>query len=149
MLQKLKRKGYYKHLRKFNADSKSKYSRIKNHYEQAIKTKNANYNKKLLLLYRNDVKLLWKTKNDIIGRSKMSSSLNCLEVDDAKLTNMQDIANAFNSHFSAIAKNLLAQNQPSQSSSTTSFTDFNNRNTFFIHPITAQEIKCIILTIKP
>ena len=62
---------------------------------------------------------------------------------------MQDIANAFNSHFSATAKNLLVQNQISQSSSTTSVTNFNNHNTFFINPITAQEIKCIIYTIKP
>ena len=61
----------------------------------------------------------------------MTSSPNCIEVDDAKLTNTQHIANAFNSHFSAISKNLLAQNQPSQSSSTTSFTSFNNHNSFF------------------
>ena len=39
LLQKLKRKAYYKHLRKSNADSRSKYSTIKNHYEQVIKPK--------------------------------------------------------------------------------------------------------------
>ena len=37
LLQKLKRKAYYKHLRKSNADSKSKYSTIKNHYERVKK----------------------------------------------------------------------------------------------------------------
>ena len=79
----------------------------------------------------------------------MTSLPNCNEVDDAKLTNTQDIANAFNSHFSAFAKNLLAQNQPSQSSSTTSFANFNNYSIFFINPITAQEIKRIIHIIKP
>ena len=110
LLQKLKRKAYYKHLRKSNADSKSKYSTIKNHYERVIKTKKANYYKKLLQSYRNDVKMVSKTINEIISRSKMTSSPNCIEVDDAKLTNTQDIANAFNLHFSAIAKNLLAQN---------------------------------------
>ena len=146
---KLKRKAYYKHLRKSNADSKSKYSRIKNHYERVIKTKKANYYKKLLQSYRNDVKMVWKTINEIIDRSKMTCSPNCIQVDDTKLTNTQDIANAFNLHFSAIAKNLLAQNQPSQSSSTSSFTNFNNHSTFFINPITAQEIKRIIYTIKP
>ena len=73
----------------------------------------------------------------------------CIEVDDAKLTNTQDIADAFNLHFSAVAKNLLAQNQPCQSSSTTSFTNFNNHNTFFINPIPALEIKCMIYTKKP
>ena len=114
-----------------------------------IKTKKANYYKKLLLSYRNNVKMVWKTINEIIGRSKMTSSPNCIEVDDAKLTNTQDIANAFNSHFSAIAKNLLAQNQPSQSSSTTSFINFNNHSTILINPITSQEIKHIIYTIKP
>ena len=79
----------------------------------------------------------------------MTSSPNCIEVDDAKLTNTQDIAKAFNSHFSAIAKNLAAQNQLSQSSSTTSFTNFNNHSTFFVNPITAQKIKRLIYTIKP
>ena len=79
----------------------------------------------------------------------MTSLPNGFEVDDAELTNTQDIASAFNSHFSAFAKNLLAQNQPSQSSSITSFTNFNNHNTFFIDPITAKEIKRIIYTIKP
>ena len=149
LLQKLKRKAYYKHLRKSNADSKSKYSTIKNHYERVIKTKKANYYKKLLQSYLNDVEMVWKTINEIIGRSKMTSSPNWIEVDDAKLTNTQDIANAFNLHFSAIAKNLLVQNQPSKSSSTSSFTNFNNHSTFFINPITAQEIKRIIYTIKP
>ena len=149
LLQKLKRKAYYKHQRKSNTDSKPKYSRIKNHYERVIKTKKANYYKKLLQSYRNDVKMVWKTINEIIVRSKMTSSPNCIEVDDAKLTNTQDIANGFNLHFSAIAKNLLAQNQPSQSSSTSSFTSFNNHSTFFINSITAQEIKRIIYTIKP
>ena len=79
----------------------------------------------------------------------MTSSPNCIEVDDAKLTNTQGIANVFNLHFSAIAKNLLALNHPSQSSSNSSFTNFNNHSTFFINPITAQEIKLIIYTIKP
>ena len=79
----------------------------------------------------------------------MTSSPNCIEVKDAKLTNTQDVANAFNSHFSAIAKNLLAQNQPSQFSTTTSFTNFNNHNIFFINPITAQKTKRIIYPIKP
>ena len=73
-----------------------------------IKTKKANYYKKLLLSYRNDVNLLWKTINEIIGRSKMTNSPNCIKVDDAKLTHTEDIANAFNSRFSTIAKNLLA-----------------------------------------
>ena len=141
-------KFIYKHLRKSNADSELEYSRIRNHHEPVIKTKKANYYKKLLLSYRNDVKLLWKTINKIIGRSKMTNSPNCVEDDDAKLTNTQDISNAFNSRFSAIAKNLLVQNQPSQSSFPTSFTNFTNHNTFFINPITAQEIKRIIYTIK-
>ena len=149
LLQKLKRKAYYKHLGKTNADSKSKYSTIKNHYERVIKTKKANYYKKLLQSYRNDIKMVRKTINEIIGRSKMTSSPKCIEIDDAKLTNTQDIANAINLHFSAIAKNLLAQNHPSQSLSTTSFTNFNNHSSFFINPITAQEIKCIIYTTKP
>ena len=51
----------------------------------------------------------------------MTSLPNCIEVDGAKLTNTQDIADAFNSHFSTIAKNLPAQNQPFQTSSTTFF----------------------------
>ena len=73
----------------------------------------------------------------------MTSSPNCIEVDDAKLTNTQHVADAFNSHVLTIAKNLLAQNQPSQTSFITSFTNFNNLNTFFINPITTQEIKRI------
>ena len=54
-----------------NANSKLEYSRIKNHYERTKKDKNqkANHRKKLLLSYHNDVKLLWKTVNEIIGRS--------------------------------------------------------------------------------
>ena len=96
------------------------------------------------------VKLRWKTSNEIISHSKMTSLPNCIEVDDAKLTNTQDIENyAFNSHFSTIAKNMQAQNQPSQNSSTTSFTNFNYYNTFYINPISAQEIKRIIYTVKP
>ena len=66
----------------------------------------------------------------------MNSLPNCMGVDDAKLTKTQNIANAFNSHFPTIAKNLLAQNKPSQSSSTIFVTNFKNHNTFFINPIT-------------
>ena len=74
---------------------------------------------------------------------------NCIEVDNAKLTNTQHFAYIFNTHFSIIAKNLLAQNQPSQSSSTTSLTHFNNHNTFFINCISAQKIKRMIYNTKP
>ena len=79
----------------------------------------------------------------------MTCSPNCIEVHNAKLTNKQQFAYTFNTHFSIIAKNLLAQNQPSQSSSTTSLTHFNNHNTFFINCISAQKIKRMISTTKP
>ena len=74
----------------------------------------------------------------------MTSLPKSIEVDDAKVTNLQGIADAFNLHFSTNTKNLLAQNQPSQISSTASFTNFNYYNTFFINPIFSQEIKRII-----
>ena len=90
--------------------------------------------------------MVWKTINEIFVRSKMTSLPNRIEVDDAKLTNTQDAAYAFNSHVSIVGKNLLAQNQPSETSSTTSFTNFNNPNTFFINPITNREIKHKICT---
>ena len=124
------------------------YSTIQNHHERVIKTKKANHYEKLLLSYRNEVKLRSITVNKIIGRLIMTISPNRGEVNDAKLINTQDIANAFNWHFLSIAKNLLAQNQPFQSSFTTSFTNFNNHNTCFINPITTQEIKRIIYTMK-
>ena len=40
----------------------------------------------------------------------MISLPNRIEIDEAKLPNMQDIAVAFNLHFSPIVKNLLPQN---------------------------------------
>ena len=52
-------------------------------------------------------------KWDFTGWSKMTSLPNCIEVDQAKPTNTQDIADDFNIHFSTFAKNRLAQNQPS------------------------------------
>ena len=90
------------------------------------------------------MKLLWKTINEIICQSKMTSLPNCVEVEDAKVTNSQDIAYVFNSRFLTNAKNLLAQNQPLQISCTASFTNFNYYNTFFIYPIFSQEIELII-----
>ena len=44
-LKKLKRKAYFKILKKSNVFSKTEYNKIKNHYERVIKTKKAKYYK--------------------------------------------------------------------------------------------------------
>ena len=54
--------------------------------------------------------------NEIFGRFKKISSPNCIEADDANLTNTQDIADVFDSIFQLLPKICLHKTSPSQSS---------------------------------
>jgi len=114
-----------------------------------IKIKKANHYKNLLLSHRNNLKSLWKIINEIVGRCKITCTPNCIEVNNARITDSQEIANAFNSFFTGMAKNLHAQNQPSNLNSTKPFKKFLVKNSFFFNPITCHEIKHIVYTIKP
>ena len=147
LLQKEKRTAYLQFLCNNNPESQSAYHKIRNHYETVIKTKKSQqYFQKLLASCQNDLKRTWSVINDILGK-KTSTLPNCLKHNDKLLTDLIEIAELFNDHFSSIASKLKSQ---------TEFTSQPNElklpkisSSFFFMPTTAYEVKKMISTTKP
>ena len=107
-LKKLKRKAYFKFLKKSVVFSKTEYNKIKNHYERVIRTKKAKYYKQELEKYQTDARSLCNTINKIVGKS-CYKPLNCVEVNNTIVCDEYKIADHFNTYFSCIAKKLTTQ----------------------------------------
>ena len=75
-----------------------------------IRTKKANYYKKRLISHRNDSKSLWLTINEIMGKH-CNKTPNGIELDNERITDEQQIAEAFNCYFAAIGNDTSPQHQ--------------------------------------
>ena len=146
-LKKLKRKVYFKFLKKSDVFSKAEYNKIKNDYERVIKTKKDNNSKQQLKKYRPDAKSLWNIINKIVGKSCYKYP-NYVEVNNTIVFDEQNKADYFNTSFSSTAKKLSTQ-LPPPNQQNISLKNSNTKNSFFFNPMTISEIKRIILSLTP
>ena len=68
------------------------------------------YFDKIFIAYRSDMKKTWRTINETLNRNKKSSNVPSLFYDNGRtLSNMKEIANAFNVYFANIGEKLASE----------------------------------------
>ena len=78
--------------------------------QKNIKEAKRIYFDKIFIAYRSDMKKTWRTINETLNRNKKSSNVPSLFYDNGRtLSNMKEIANAFNVYFANIGEKLASE----------------------------------------
>ena len=113
-----------------------------------IKSAKKKYYEELFLSMKNNIRKTWKVINSIISNKTNSDkvSIQSLVIDGVTLTSNEDIAMAFNSHFSSVGKK-IDESLP-HSDENLSFLDYMSfstpTNSFFLSPILPHEVASVI-----
>ncbi|XP_077976386.1 uncharacterized protein LOC144432146 [Styela clava] len=147
-LNKVKQKLYKKLINNKNIDDKHKshYNECRNLYARLLHKKKSSYYMSKFASHKGNIKAVWKTINELIGKNKNNS---CPLI-ELECSNTQ-IANKFNEHFSQVAQRLL-DNMPQPASCDKNYISYLGRqesSSMFLRPTTALEIKNIIREMKP
>ena len=95
---------------------------------------------------KNNSKKVWSGINDIIQKQKKRSQDFCLPINGKLTTNKKIIANCFNEYFTTVAQKLVDKMKPA-TKHCRDYLKTPNTKSFFIQPITPQEINDLIANI--
>ena len=146
---KRKQRLYENFLRNKTTKNEQIYKKYRNNYNKNLKLAKRLYISDLLIKYRKDIKMTWRTINDLIGKKKEAKDnfpKNILykgKIIDSK----SGIADAFNNFFATIGSDLAKKIPGSESS----FADFLDRveKDMSIKDITSDELKVAISNLEP
>lgn len=143
---KTKNKLYHLKQKTHNLDDELRYKCYKNNLTKLIRKAERDYYQKRLDENKSNLKKSWQILNDIIAKSKRSSSCSQFYCGDKIITSKIDIANKFNSFFINVGPS-LAKQIPIDSRSPIQYMTKNNQ-TMAIIPATESEIINIIKDLK-
>ena len=131
-----------------NIVDKQYYIRYRNTYNCTVRTSKKLYYRRELAKAGGDSRRMWEILKECTGLTKKSTNIDKLIINQQEINSNVEIANAFNSHFSSIGRNLT----PLIPVTDKHFSDYlpppRNR-TFFLAPITPDTMLNYILAIKP
>ena len=146
---KRKQRLYENFLRNKTVRNENIYKTYRNNYNRNLRLAKRLYVSDLLTKYKKDIKMTWRTVNDLIGRKKEGNSNfpNRIVVKNKNLTSKSEIADAFNDFFATIGSN-LAKKIPD---SDTPFTAFLSRveEEMKIKDLSDEELKVAISNLEP
>ena len=152
-LIKTKDKTYQKFIKEDNISVKEQiYSRYKQQKNEITKltrnSKKMHYNE-YFSKNSSNLKKLWVGVNQIINKNKNSNNPPvCIEIDIEgnvnTITNPQDIANAFNSHYTKVAEKILSKRKYNGNKSYRSYLKSSNPHSFMMKPTSPTEVEDII-----
>ena len=128
-----------------------KYKRYRNILCKCLKDAEVAYYKELFDNTRNSAYHLWNELGKIInpGKRKKDSGISKLLYEGRCLKNNEDISNCMNKFFCSVGKKLQ---EKIPSNNTTSFKDYlpaRTESSFYIIPVSTEEIKCEISKLNP
>ena len=131
------------------ASTEQLYKKYRNNFNKNLKLAKKLYISDLLTKYRGDIKMTWRTINDLIGKKKEAKDTfpkNILH-GGKNIDSKSKIADVFNNFFSKVGSE-LAKNIPD---SDTPFTNFLERieNDMSIKDITSDELKVAFMKLEP
>lgn len=130
-----------------NETKKSNYKNYVKTLNKIINKAKTDHDKKLIEKNLGNQRNLWKIINNKIGKNgKSNSDISYLKVNDKKIHDPDEIADKLNNHFSTIGDK-LRQKIVTPLNEELKMPEINT-NTFFIRPITEQEVKQTILNLK-
>lgn len=132
---------------KLGVVSFSVYREINNRLSKMIKKAKANYYSRKLLETRSDIKKTWKTINSITNRTKSKSNdITLVDGEGGDVYESGEISNMFCNYFSSVATD-LNNNIPDSNTNPMNYMPPRIRDSFFVAPSTATEIKKLVLSL--
>ena len=146
---KRKQRLYENFLRNKTAKNEQIYKNYRNNYNKNVKVAKKLYISDLLTKYRKDVKMTWRTINDLIGKKKVNNNMFPKNIfhDGKEVSSKREIANVFNTFFSSIGSDLASKIPDSE----IPFTTFLNRidKDMVSKDISNDELKVAISNLEP
>ena len=146
-MSSIKTKSQYFKLVKMGLMDVGHYNSYKNKLTKVIRVAKEAYFKNLFKTNRSNLKKVWSTLKDLLGKRNKHGGVKEVVVDGSVCSLDVDIANSFNKYFSSVGTNLDSQLPASNSH----FSDFMcpiSSHSFFIKPTSPDEISEIILSLK-
>ena len=129
---------YKNYLETGEYDILAQYRVLRNEINKDIRRSKQIYHKSKINQVRNNLKRLWKEINNIIGKSNYNSLPSIMrDTKNKKVSNNFDIAQAFNTHYSKVAPNLL--NDMKQGCNPLSYLN-SSQNSFYFKPTDYLEV---------
>lgn len=125
------------------------YKTFNSIYNKTIRAAKQTYYKNILNNHKTDTKRTWKILNESIQKRSTKPNLsNKFLINGTDTENSQIIAHEFNKYFANIGKQ-VNNSVPHSDRQFTEFLTGNYPNNFFMNPVVAEEIKQLILKMKP
>ena len=140
-----KRSSYFKSL-KLGQITVQMYNAYRNHVTKAIRDSKKTYYSNIFDNSSNDPKKTWSTIKEILGH-KGSSGVEKLVEDGSEICHAREIAQIFNCYFATVGSK-LAEKIPVSNVSPVSFVSANQNSSFFLSPVSPNEISNIIQNLK-
>ena len=141
-----------KYLRKFNRthslDMEYLYKKFRNKVVSEIRKSRNEYYAEYFTKHKTNMKILWSGIRSIINsKSNIGSGISCLTHNGVKVDDSKQMANIFNNVFVNTAKK-INENIPRTKTSPLEYLSSQNESSFFISPVSHEEIKVIINSLK-
>mgnify|MGYP001554836917 CR=1 FL=1 len=128
-----------------NPNAQTRFIAYRNLYNKIRKTAKNNHYKELFNEFKTDIKKTWQLIHTLTGYKNTSKeTIKALNVNNALITNPQDIVEAFAAHFASVSTNTHTQPFNAQDHTHIAST----AATFFLQPTTHTEILAIINSLK-
>ena len=147
---KTKLKLYRKSIGKSKESREHKtFASYRNYYNKLKRITKQNYYSEQLEIYRNDTRQTWKLLKEVIGKTNNKSKISeIFKIDNTTTTNRTKIADGFCKYFSEIGPK-TASNIPTSNKAFHEFLNTPNAKSIFLSPTDPDEIRRIIMQIKP
>ena len=144
---KIKNQLYLKQLRYRTCENITMYKVYKGNLTKLMRRmERAHYNE-LIEENKKNSKKLWSIIKSVVNNKKTSSTPTQFRINNNLVNNRELIANSFNSYFSNVGKD-LAEKIPITAQNPLSYITESNSNSIFLTPVTSEEVKRIILSLK-
>ena len=133
---------YQKYIFHQTEENKTIYKLYKNKLRSMIRKAEADYYKESFNSKIHSMKEMWKELGNLLNsnKTKNNNSISKLIINNEELTNNKDIANALNTHFTTIGKNLADKVIPQENNSFKAYLTDPIKCSLFLRPTNSDEI---------
>ena len=131
---------YQKYIFHQTEENKTVYKLYKNKLRSMIRKAEAEYYKESFNSKIHNMKEIWKELCNLLNSSRTNkiNSVSKLIINNKELTNINDIANALNTHFTTIGKNLADKVIPQENNSFKAYLPDPIKCSLFVRPLLTQ-----------
>ena len=145
IIQSIRNKSKYFKMHKLGFVSKEFNNMYRNQLLNLIRKSKYDYFNKVFNQNKNNLSQSWKVISNLMGRSVKNSNIKELIIDGVKEKNDLEMAELFNGFFTSVGSQIHAS---ISNSNTNMEMSFSNPNSFFLEPVSPEEIHRIILSLK-